>query len=96
MSNLLLENSFGLLNYEKFKKVNDELNDRKKNIDYLTKYELIDLVNTLKKSENEIIDSFDIQTYKIKGIDEEKKEEEEKEEEKEEEEEKEKIINKKK
>ena len=95
VSNLLLENSFGLLNYEKFKKVNDELNDRKKNIDYLTKYELIDLVNTLKKSENEIIDSFDIQTYKIKGIDEEKKEEEEKEEEKEEEEEKEKVINKK-
>ena len=42
VSNLLLNNSFGKLKYDNFKKVNDELADRKKNIDYLTKYELID------------------------------------------------------
>ena len=88
VSNLLLENSFGKIQYEKFKKVNDELNDRKKNIDYLTKYELIDLVNNLKKTENEIIDSYDIQIYKLENEEEKKEKEEDKEEEKEEEEEK--------
>ena len=89
VSNLLLKNSFGKLEYEKFKKVNDELIDRKKNIDYLTKYELIDLVNNLKKTEKEIIDSYDIQVYKIEENEEEQKEnEEEKEEEIKEEEEK--------
>ena len=94
VANLLLENSFGLLKYEKFKKVNDELNDRKKNIDYLSKYELIDLVNDLKKKENEIIDSYDLHIYNINLDDEEKKEKkEENEDEKEEEEEK--IITKK-
>ena len=86
VSNLLLENSFGKLQYEKFKSVNDELNNRKKNIDYLTKYELIDLVNNLKSKEKEIIESYDIQTYQIEEEEEEKKDKEEKEEEKVEEE----------
>ncbi len=88
VSNLLLENSFGLLKYEKFKEVNDNLEYYKKEVDYKGKYDLIELVNKLKKTENETINSYDIQTY----IDEEKeevkkddKEEDEKEDEKEEE-----------
>ena len=93
-SNLLLENSFGKLKFDNFKNVNDELNNRKKNVDYLTKYELIDLVNDLKKNEKKIIDSYDIQIYKKEENEEEEKEKEyEKEEENEEEE---KTIKKKK
>ena len=87
-SNLLLENSFGLLKYEKFKEVNDKLIHHKKNIDYLGKYELIDLVNKIKKEESDIIKSYDIQHYKEeeekeekkdRNLDGEQKEEEEKE-----------------
>ena len=91
VSDLLLKNSFGLLKYEKFKEVNNKLNHYKKNIDYLTKYELIDLVNKIKKTENDAINSYDLQHYKEEEEKEEKKgindkEEDEKEEEKEEEE----------
>ena len=88
VSDLLLKNSFGKILYEKFKEVNDELNKWKKKVDYLTKYELIDLVNDLKKKQNEIIDSYDLQNYIIEEKDEDKKEEkeEEKEDEKEEDE----------
>ena len=90
VSNLLLQNSFGLLKYEKFKEVNDKLEHYKKKIDYLTKYELIDLVKEIKKTEKDVINSYDIQHYKEEENKEEKKdindkEEYEKEEEKEEE-----------
>ena len=61
VSNLLLQNSFGLLKYEKFKEVNDKLEHYKKKIDYLTKYELIDLVKEIKKTEKDIINSYNIQ-----------------------------------
>jgi hypothetical protein len=74
VSNLLLENSFGLLKYERFKEANDKLNNYKKNIDYLTKYELIDLVNKIKKTENDVINSYDLQHYKEEEEKEEKKE----------------------
>ena len=88
VSNLLLENSFGMLNPEKFKEAGDKLEQYKKDVDYKTKYELADLVNDLKKKENKIINSYDIQTYEEGEQEEEKetnKEEDEKEEEKEEE-----------
>ena len=87
VSNLLLENSFGKLEYEKFKEVSDNLNKYKKEIDYKTKYELIDLVKEIKKTEIKVINSYDIQIYKEEEKDEENenKEEDEKEEEKEEE-----------
>ena len=55
VSNLLLENSFGLLKYEKFKEVNDKFEYYKKEVDLKRKYELIDLVNELKKTETETI-----------------------------------------
>ena len=87
VSNLLLQNSFGLLKYEKFKEVNDKLDHYKKNIDYILKYDLIELVNKIKKTENETINSYDIQLYKDEENKEEKKdnkEEDEKDEEKEE------------
>ena len=87
VSDLLLQNSFGLLKYEKFKEVNDKLEHYKKNIDYILKYDLIELVNKIKKTENETINSYDIQFYKDEENKEEKKdnkEEDEKDEEKEE------------
>ena len=88
VSNLLLQNSFGLLKYEKFKEINDKLNNHKKTIDYLGKYELIDLVNKIKTEEKDIIKSYDIHHYKEGEENEEKlfinKDEEQKEESKEE------------
>ena len=92
VSDLLLENSFGLLSYDKFKEVNDKLIYYKKNIDYLGKYELIDLVNKIKKTETETINSYDIQHYKEEEDKEEKKEKNKDEDEKEEEKEVEKEV----
>ena len=98
-SNLLLANSFGVLKYEKFKEVNDKLEKYKKDVDYLTKYQLIDLVKEIKKNENDLINSYDLQHYNEEENKEGKKysnkEEDEKDEEKEEEKEEEKVETKK-
>ena len=81
VSNVLLEQSFGLLTKENFKMANDKLVDYEKKVDYFGKYELIDLVNRIKKNANKYITDFDIHKF----IDDSNKENENKEEEKKEE-----------
>jgi len=68
VSDLLLQNSFGLLKYEKFKEVNDKLEHYKKNIDYILKYDLIELVNKIKKQKMKLLIHMIYNFIKMKKI----------------------------
>ena len=60
VSNILIKNSFGQFELNKFQYIDNIINYYNKNIDFLKKYELVDLVKNLKENEQNYKNTYDI------------------------------------
>ena len=60
VSNVLIKNSFGQFELNKFQYIDNMINYYNKNIDFLKKYELVDLVKKLKENEQNYKNTYDI------------------------------------